>query len=142
MRLLMADKGQRQRQRRDDHQALVAAAKHGVEADQHQREQDDGGPARLERLQEEVDACRQKSPRTIQFDGEHQDGGGKQRDQAVADDRPSAPRQVAGGRIVFQELWRGTGRALPDPCHVIFPGPSNASFNCVTVSVMVTVTKS
>ena len=77
-RFLVADEGQRQRQRRDDHQALVAAAEQRVETDQDQREQDDGGPARLERLQEEGDGAGEIAAHD-QFDREHQDGRDRQR---------------------------------------------------------------
>lgn len=116
----MADKGQRQRQRRDDHQALVAAAEHGVEADQDKRKDDDGGPARLEGLQEEGDGAGKVAAHD-QFDRKNQDGGGEKADEAIADDRPFPARQIAGGRIAFQKLWRGFANAFPSPCHLTIP---------------------
>jgi hypothetical protein len=38
-----------------------------------------------------------------QFDRKHQNGGDEQADETIAYDRPFAPRQIAGGRIVFQK---------------------------------------
>src|SRR5438045_3367456 len=83
---------------RDDYQALMAPAEHGVEADQDQREYDDRGPARLERLQEERNRAGKIAAR-YKFDGEHQDSRDHQADQSVTDDRPSPSRQIAGGWI-------------------------------------------
>ncbi len=50
----MADGRKQQRDRGDEQDAVVAAPEQRVETDQQQREKDDGGPARPERLLEKI----------------------------------------------------------------------------------------
>ena len=95
----MADEGQTERNRRDDEQRLVRPAKHRVEEDDQQREQDDGRPTRPERLLEEQQRLLER-PAHDPFDGKHQQRRDDQRDDRGDHDarkRPTPPA-AKGGR--------------------------------------------
>jgi hypothetical protein len=83
----MTDKGQNQGKRCYDDEALVFTAKNGIKSDQDEGEYDDGGPGRLEGLQEKADRIGQAAPE-YELDRENQDRGRRQRGETVSHGAP------------------------------------------------------
>ena len=114
MRLLVADKGQKQNCGRNHQQRKIGAAKQGVEEDDEQGKQEDRGPARAEGLLKKQQRLRKRAAHD-QLDRKHKDGRHKQRQP----DRFPKAQQMPAAPLRFSRptCLKSFGRHRPGACN-------------------------